>query len=116
VVLHDLHLSREAPPGRKFNGAQQFAYTGIVLAGLGSLITGLAIYKPVQLGWLTRLLGGYEAARFEHFWLMMGYVPFFVVHLTQVARAGWNNFRSMITGLEIVPEETGSEGDVVQHA
>jgi thiosulfate reductase cytochrome b subunit len=102
VLLHDLHLSKVAPPRRKFNGAQQFAYTGVILMGAGSLLTGLAIYKPVQLAWLTSLLGGYAWARLEHFGLTVGYVAFFVIHLAQVARAGWNNFRAMVSGYELV--------------
>jgi thiosulfate reductase cytochrome b subunit len=105
VVLHDLHLSKAEPPRRKFNGAQQFAYTGVILMGAGSLLTGLAIYKPVQLAWLTALLGGYEWARWGHFWLTIGYCLFFVVHIAQVVRAGWNNFRAMVIGYEVVPEE-----------
>lgn len=105
VVLHDLHLSKAHPPRRKFNGAQQFAYTGIILMGLGSLLTGLAIYKPTQLARLTWLLGGYQFARFEHFWLTIGYVLFFLVHIAQVVKAGWNNFRAMVTGYEIVETE-----------
>jgi len=107
VTLYDLHLSKTQPPRRKFNGAQQFAYTGIILMGFGSLVTGLAIWKSVQFGWLTWLLGGYTAARIEHFLLVWGYVAFFVVHIAQVIRAGWNNFRSMVTGYEIVSDETG---------
>lgn len=102
VVLHDLHLSDYEPPRRKFNGAQQIAYTSVILMGAGSLATGLAIYKPVQLAWLTTLLGGYEMARLEHFWLTVGYVLFFLIHITQVVRAGWNNFRAMVTGYEVV--------------
>lgn len=102
VTLYDLRLSKVHPPPRKFNGAQQIAYTAIVLMGAGSLATGLAIYKPVQFAWLTSLVGGYEWARWEHFWLTMGYVAFFVVHVAQVAKTGWNNFRSMITGYEVV--------------
>ena len=105
VTLHDLHLSKYHPPKRKFNGAQQIAYTSVILMGVGSLLTGLAIYKPVQFGWLTRLLGGYEWARWEHFWLTIGYVLFFVVHIAQVIKAGWNNFRAMVTGYEVVPVE-----------
>jgi thiosulfate reductase cytochrome b subunit len=101
VILHDLHLSKVEPPKRKFNGAQQFAYTGVILMGAGSLVTGLAIYKPTQLAWLTGLLGGYEWARWEHFWLTMGYAAFFFVHISQVIRAGWNNFRAMVTGFEV---------------
>jgi thiosulfate reductase cytochrome b subunit len=105
VVLHDLGLRSEPPPAGKFNGAQRLAYTSVILMGAGSVLTGLAIYKPVQLGWLTALLGGYEWARWEHFWLTVGYVVFFLIHITQVIRAGWNNFRAMITGYEIAAEE-----------
>jgi thiosulfate reductase cytochrome b subunit len=105
VLLHDLHLSKAQPPRRKFNGAQQFAYTGVILMGAGSLVTGLAIYKPVQLSWLTGVLGGYAWARAEHFALTIGYVLFFLIHITQVVRAGWNNFRAMVAGHELVRDE-----------
>jgi thiosulfate reductase cytochrome b subunit len=47
------------------------------------------------------MFGGYEWARWIHFWLTMGYVGFFFVHIAQVIRAGWNNFRAMITGYEV---------------
>src|SRR5205085_8603743 len=100
--MHDLQLSRVPLPKRKFTGAQQIAYTTIILMGAGSLLTGIAIYKPTQFAWLDSLLGGYPMARFEHFWLTMAYAGFFIVHLIQVAKAGWNNFRSMVTGLEVV--------------
>ncbi len=102
VTLYDLRLSKTQPPRRKFNGAQQFAYTAIILMGAGSLVTGLAIWKSVQFGWLTALVGGYRAARVEHFLLTLGYVLFFLIHIAQVIRAGWNNLRSMITGYEVV--------------
>ena len=103
VVLHDLGLRQAPLPQAKFNGAQRLAYTGVILMGAGSLVTGLAIYKPTQLAWLADLLGGYAWARGEHFALTIGYVAFFVIHITQVVRAGWNNFRAMITGYELVP-------------
>ena len=105
VVLHDLHIRKQPPPRRKFNGAQRLAYTGVVAMGAGSLLTGLAIYKPVQAAWLTTLLGGYPMARLEHFVLATGYVLFFVIHITQVVRAGWNNFRAMVIGLEVVDKQ-----------
>lgn len=108
VALHDLHLWKGTLPERKYNGAQQIAYTSIILMGFGSLLTGLAIYKPTQIAWLTRLLGGYMMARFEHFWLTMGYVLFFLVHVAQVVRAGWNNFRAMVSGYELVSTEEGA--------
>jgi thiosulfate reductase cytochrome b subunit len=102
VLLHDLRIRREPLPRKKFNGAQQIAYTSVVLMGAGSLLSGLAIYKPVQFSWLAWPVGGYQGARFVHFWLTVGYVAFFLVHVAQVVRAGWNNFRAMIIGVEVV--------------
>jgi thiosulfate reductase cytochrome b subunit len=102
VVMHDLGLSNNPLPESKFNHAQRIAYTGVVLIGAGSLFTGLAIYKPSQLHFLTGLLGGYEVARWLHFWLTLGYVAFFLVHLAQVIRAGWGNFRAMVLGYRIL--------------
>ncbi len=100
VLLHDLYLSKQKPPEVKFNGAQRIAYTSVILMGLGSMLTGFAIYKPVQLHWLTALFGGYEWARGIHFILTIGYVLFFIIHITQVIRAGWKNFQAMVTGRE----------------
>ena len=48
VVLHDLGIRKEPLPRHKFNAAQRVAYTGVVVMGAGSLITGLSIYKPTQ--------------------------------------------------------------------
>jgi thiosulfate reductase cytochrome b subunit len=104
VALHDLHIRKEAPAQEKYNAAQQLTYTGIIVMGVGSVLTGLAIYKPAQLAWLAAVFGGYTAARFIHFLLTLGYVLFFVVHVVQVALAGWNNFRSMVIGYEVVNE------------
>ncbi len=105
VVLHDLKFRKEPLPRKKFNGAQQIAYTSVILMGSGSLVTGVAIYKPVQFGWLTWLCGGYQFARLLHFVLTLAFCLFFLVHVAQVARAGWNNFRSMVTGYEVAPAE-----------
>lgn len=105
VLLHDLHIRKGPLPKAKFNGAQKLAYSGVIVMGLGSLLTGLAIFRPVQFAWLTALFGGYPAARFVHFWLTVGYVVFFVVHIAQVIRAGWNNFRAMVIGVEVVDEQ-----------
>ena len=101
-TLHDLGLRKEKPKQSGIlNGAQRIAYTAILFCGAGSVLTGIAIYKPVQVGWLTALLGGYEAARFEHFVLMGIFIVFLFVHVAQVVRAGWNNFRAMVAGYEI---------------
>jgi thiosulfate reductase cytochrome b subunit len=103
VILHDMFLSKKHPPRRKFNGAQQLAYTGVIVMGAGSLLTGLAIFRPIQFAWITALCGGYGTARLIHFVLTVGFVLFFMLHIVQVIRAGWNNFRAMVTGYEVAP-------------
>jgi len=102
VVLHDLHIRKMAPPQNKYNAAQRIAYTAIIIMGIGSVITGLAIYKPVQFYYLVWLCGGYHFARIIHFALTLGYVFFFIIHIVQVILAGWNNFRSVVSGFEVV--------------
>jgi thiosulfate reductase cytochrome b subunit len=101
VTLHDLKIIKNAPPQGKFNAAQKIAYFGITVIGIFLILTGLAIYKPVQLHWLTSLFGGYDTARLIHFILMLSVVAFFVVHILQVIRAGFGNFSSMIAGWEV---------------
>src|SRR5580698_501329 len=97
-------ICKTAPPQNKYNAAQRIAYTAIIVMGFGSIITGLAIYKPVQFYWLTWICGGYHFARILHFALTLGYVLFFIIHVVQVILAGWNNFRSVISGFETVDE------------
>lgn len=101
VTLVDLHLRKGLPEQTKYNGAQRIAYTSVIFMGAGMLVTGLAIYKPTSAHWLTTLLGGYEMARWLHFWLTISFVGFFFIHVFQVVMAGWNNFRSMVSGREV---------------
>jgi thiosulfate reductase cytochrome b subunit len=106
VLLHDLHIRKMAPPQNKYNAAQRIAYTAIIIMGIGSVITGMAIYKPVQFYYITWLCGGYHFARILHFALTIGYVLFFIIHIIQVALAGLNNFRSVISGFEVVEKKS----------
>lgn len=109
VLLHDLGIRKEAPPADKYNAAQKFAYTTVLVMGFLALASGFAIYKPTQLGWLTALFGGYTGARLVHFIVSIGFVAFFGIHLLQVARAGFSNFWSMIVGREVAPIEEDAE-------
>jgi len=113
VLLHDLHIRKTAPPQKKYNAAQRIAYTFIIVMGFGSVVTGLAIYKPVQFYWITWLCGGYDFARILHFALTIGYVIFFMIHIVQVVLAGWNNFRAVVAGFEVVEEKPILEPDQV---
>ena len=105
VLLHTLKIKKGLPPQQKYNAAQRLAYTGTIFLGFAVTLTGLAIYKPVQLYWLCYILGGYEWARIEHFIITILFVLFFFVHIVQVIFAGFNNFRAMVTGYEIIKEE-----------
>jgi thiosulfate reductase cytochrome b subunit len=108
VLLHDLHLRKTAPPQNKYNAAQRIAYTAVIVMGAGSLLTGFAIYKPAQLSGLVWICGGYQTARLVHFALTIGYCVFFVIHILQVAIAGWQNFISMVRGFEVTDRNTAT--------
>jgi thiosulfate reductase cytochrome b subunit len=109
IVRRQLHLGSVEPPRRPMNGGQQIAYTTIIAVGAGSVVTGLSIYRPIQFGWLTQLLGGYEWARWEHFWLAASCVLFLAIHLTEVAAAGWRTFQAMVTGEELSIVSDGAD-------
>ena len=62
------------------------------------MLSGLAIWKPVQLWWLSALFGGFQAARYWHFWTVWLFVAFTVVHVALVFIADPASLRAMITG------------------
>jgi thiosulfate reductase cytochrome b subunit len=67
-----------------YNAVQRLLYVGVILFAIGVVISGLAIWKPVQFQFVTGLLGGYDTARIVHFAMMAGIVGFIVVHLALV--------------------------------
>jgi len=93
-----LRLRKQHPPQGKHNALQKLAYTLIVLLGALSVLTGWAIYKPVQLYWLARTFGGFQAARYWHFWAVWLFVGFTMLHVTLVFVADPASLRAMITG------------------
>jgi thiosulfate reductase cytochrome b subunit len=80
-----------------YNAAQKAAYLGAILLGIGLVLSGLAIWKPVQLYWLAALMGDYEGARLLHFFCMAGIVLFVLVHVAMVLLVP-KTFLTMITG------------------
>ena len=67
-------------PGR-YNAVQRLLYVGVILTVIVAIVSGLAIWKPVQLQGVTAFMGGYEAARRVHFFAMAAIVAFLVVHI-----------------------------------
>ena len=98
MQLYYLKLRKEHPPQGKHNALQKGAYTFIVFLGALSALTGFAIYKPVQLSWLTSLFGGYELARYWHFVAVWVFVGFTLLHVTLVFLVDPASLRAMTTG------------------
>jgi thiosulfate reductase cytochrome b subunit len=81
----------------KYNQVQKLLYAGIIVVGILIVLSGLAIWKPVQLQYLTALFGGYEAARYVHFFCMAAIVAFMVIHVV-LALLVPKSLRAMIIG------------------
>jgi thiosulfate reductase cytochrome b subunit len=64
-----------------YNAVQKLLYIVAILAGVSQVLTGIAIWKPVQFAWLTALYGGFQGARIVHFLGMAVIVGFVVVHV-----------------------------------
>jgi thiosulfate reductase cytochrome b subunit len=80
-----LRIRRSAPAQDFYNGLQRFAYTGVLLLGVVMVLSGLAIYKPVQFYPLTLIFGGYDGARVVHFAGLCLLAMFVLVHLVLVS-------------------------------
>jgi len=80
-----------------YNAVQKLAYVGVLIAGVVVVLSGLALWKPIQLQELTALFGGYEAARYVHFFAMAAIVGFLVMHIVLAVLVP-RSLRAMITG------------------
>jgi len=80
-----------------YNAVQKLLYLGVILAGIVLVLSGLSIWKPVQLQELTALFGGYDAARYVHFFAMASVVGFLVVHVA-LALIVPKSLRAMLRG------------------
>ena len=80
-----------------YNAAQRLLYLGVILAGVIVVMSGLAIWKPIQLQELTALFGGYDAARYVHFLAMAAIVGFLLIHVAMALLVP-KSLRAMILG------------------
>jgi thiosulfate reductase cytochrome b subunit len=80
-----------------YNAVQRLLYLGVILAGVVIVASGLSIWKPVQLKYLTAAFGGYDAARYVHFFAMASIVAFLAVHIV-LALVVPKSLRAMIFG------------------
>lgn len=80
-----------------YNAVQRLLYLGVILAGVVIVLSGLAIWKPVQFQELAGIMGGYEGARVVHFLAMASIAGFLIVHVA-VAILVPKSIRAMIAG------------------
>ena len=80
-----------------YNYVQRLLYAGIIVVGIVIVLSGLSIWKPVQLQYLTALFGGYDVARYVHFICMALIVLFLIVHVA-LAILVPKSLRAMIVG------------------
>jgi len=81
TVVDTLHFRIAHEDITVYNGVQKLLYIVVILAGVAQVITGLAIWKPVQFSGLISLLGGFQTARVLHFAGMTVMVGFLIVHV-----------------------------------
>lgn len=81
----------------KYNYVQKLLYAGIIVVGILIVLSGLSIWKPVQLQYLTALFGGYDVARYVHFFCMAAIVAFLIVHVALAVLVP-KSLRAMIIG------------------
>ena len=99
-VLRDMKLAlrfRLPHVTGTYNAVQRASYIFVLAAIVLTIVSGLAVWKPVQLQAVAALMGGYEGARLVHFFGMAAIVAFIVVHLVLVALVP-RTLLPMITG------------------
>jgi thiosulfate reductase cytochrome b subunit len=100
LVWRDLRLvmsGRAAHVPGRYNAAQRAAYVFALLSVAIAILSGLAIWKPVQMQEITALMGGFEAARRVHFFAMTALVVFIVAHVAMAVSAK-ETLEAMVTG------------------
>jgi thiosulfate reductase cytochrome b subunit len=107
AVIRDLGAALTGRLGHRlghYNAVQRLLYAGVIVVICLAIATGLSIWKPVRLGWLTDLFGGYPVARGIHLATMICIALFIIVHLALVAIFP-RTLAAMVAGKAAEPEE-----------
>ena len=80
-----------------YNAVQRLLYLGVILAAVVVVLSGLSIWKPIQLQELTALFGGYDAARYVHFLAMAAIAGFIAIHVLMALLVP-KSLRAMVRG------------------
>ena len=98
MIKFYLFVSKTHPKQGKHNAMQKVTYFALPVLAIVQVLTGLAIWKPVQLGWITALFGGFVWARYWHFMTMVGLIALSFAHVFMVFAVDPYSIQSMVTG------------------
>jgi len=98
-----------------YNAVQKVLYLGVMMVGILTVISGLALWKPVQFSELANLFGSFQNIRLVHFFCMAAIVAFIVVHVT-LALLVPQSLAAMLTGGPAVDDETTRGAPIVPKA
>jgi len=94
-----------------YNAVQKILYLGVMLVGVMIVISGLALWKPVQFSELATLFGSFQTIRLVHFLCMSAIVAFLVVHV-MLALLVPQSLAAMVTGGPVVDDELDAQADM----
>jgi Ni/Fe-hydrogenase b-type cytochrome subunit len=98
MLTYYLFIRERHPVQGKYNALQRGTYFILPIIGAVAVITGIAIWKPVQLQWLTDLMGGYAWARYWHFMAMVVLVALSMIHIFMVFTVDPQALKSITIG------------------
>jgi thiosulfate reductase cytochrome b subunit len=97
TIVDTLHFKIAHEDITVYNAVQKLLYIVVIFAGISQVVTGLAIWKPIQFSGLISLLGGFQTARVLHFAGMAVIVGFLIVHVA-LALLVPRTLAAMVTG------------------
>jgi thiosulfate reductase cytochrome b subunit len=98
MIKFYLFVRRDHPRQGKHNALQKSAYFAMTVLAVILVFSGLAIWKPVTLGFITVLFVNFKWARYVHFVAMVALILLAIVHVFMVFAVDPYSLRSMITG------------------
>jgi thiosulfate reductase cytochrome b subunit len=93
-----------------YNAVQKMLYLGVMAIGILIVISGLALWKPVQFSELAGLFGSFQTIRVVHFLCMTAIVGFLLVHIS-LALLVPQSLVAMVTGGPVVSDDTMTVAD-----
>ena len=108
TINDSLHFRLTHDDPTKYNTVQKLLYIGVICTGIAIVISGLAIWKPIQFATLVSLLGGFQSARIVHFVCMSLIFGFVLVHVSLAILVPHTIVAMIGGGPEIKDDTSGS--------